>query len=282
MVSATARLGSVTVGGSFPVAVMGIINRDPNSFFRGSYYHTLKQAIAAAEQMQANHVDFIDVGGASTAPGAPSVSANVECERVTKLVRELASRWDTPISIDTQRSGVASKAMRYGARIVNDVSGLKSDPQLAKLISDAGASVVLMACSRRPGDCLSIPEICVALRESLAIAASAGLSAKEVVVDPGLGFGKPASCDLGILRNLRELRALRRPVLVSPSRKSFIGRVLGYPSPDCRLAGTLAAVTFALLQGANVIRSHDVRETRDCISIVNALQSNRECETRWK
>lgn len=275
----TARLGNLTVGGKSPVAVMGIINRDPNSFFHASYRHTLKLAIAAAEQMQMEHVDIIDVGGASTAPGSPSVSADVECKRVTGLIRELASRWDTPISIDTQRSSVASEAMRHGACIVNDVSGLKFDPQLAEAISDAGASAVLMACSCQPGDCRNTSTICDALRESMTIATSAGILDKKIVVDPGIGFGKPASCDLGILRNLRELRVLRRPILVSPSRKSFIGRVLGYPSADSRLAGTLAAVTFALLQGATVIRSHDVRETRDCIGIVNAIQSNRECET---
>ena len=257
---------------------MGIINRDPNSFFRGSYYHTQRLAIAAADQMQMEHVDIIDVGGASTAPGAPPVSAEVECKRVTELVKELASRWDTPISIDTQRSGVASEAMRCGARIVNDVSGLKSDPHLAKTISDAGGSTVLMACMRQPGDCLSIPTICDALRESIGIALGAGIPIEQIVVDPGIGFGKPLASDLDILRNLGELRALRRPILVSPSRKAFIGRVLGYPSPDSRLAGTLAAVTFALLQGANVIRSHDVRETRDCIGIVNAIQSNRESD----
>jgi dihydropteroate synthase len=258
---------------------MGIINRDPNSFFRGSYYHTQKRAISAAEKMHVEHVDIIDVGGASTAPGTPPVSPDVECERVTGLIKELASRWDTPISIDTQRSSVASESTRYGARIVNDVSGLKSDPQLARTISDAGASAVLMACARQPGDCHSIPMVCDALRESMSIASSAGISVKEIVVDPGIGFGKPAACDLGILRNLHELRILHRPILVSPSRKAFIGRVLGYPSPELRLAGTLAAVTFALLQGVNVIRTHDVRETRDCIGIVNAIQSNRECET---
>jgi dihydropteroate synthase len=275
----TARLGNLTVGGKFPVAVMGIINRDPNSFFRGSYYHTQRLAIAAAEQMQMEHVDIIDVGGASTAPGAPPVSADVECKRVTQLIKELASRWDTPISVDTQRSSVASEAMRCGACIVNDVSGLKSDLQLAKAISDAGGSAVLMACTRQPGDCRSVTTICDALRESMRIASSAGISVEQIVVDPGIGFGKPVACDLGILRNLGELRVLRRPILVSPSRKAFIGRVLGYPSPDSRLAGTLAAVTFALLQGANVVRSHDVRETRDCIGIVNAIQLNRESET---
>jgi dihydropteroate synthase len=258
---------------------MGIINRDPNSFFRESYYHTQRLAIAAAEQMQTEHVDVMDVGGASTAPGAPPVSADVECKRVTGLIKELVLRWDTPISIDTQRSRVASEALRYGACIVNDVSGLKSDPQLAKTIGNAGASVVLMACTHQPGDCHDISTICDALRASMRIASSAGIPAEQIVVDPGIGFGKPVSSDLGILRHLRKLRVLRRPILVSPSRKAFIGRVLGYPSPDSRLAGTLAAVTFAILQGANVIRSHDVRETRDCIGIVNAIQSNRECET---
>jgi dihydropteroate synthase len=275
----TARLGKLTVGGNYPVAVMGIINRDPNSFFRGSYYHTQKLAIAAVELMQAEQVDILDVGGASTAPGAAPVSGQVERERIVSLIKELASRWDTPISIDTQRSNVASQAIRNGASVVNDVSGLKSDSNMANTISDAGASAVVMACSRQPGDCHTMSAISEALRESVAIALKAGISVENVVVDPGIGFGKPTACDLAILRDLPELCVLRRPILVSPSRKTFIGRVLGYPSPEPRLAGTLAAVTFALLQGANVIRSHDVQETRDCIRMVDAIQSNRECET---
>lgn len=273
-----ARLGSVTVGDDHPVAVMGVINRDPNSFFRGSFYRSRQRALQAVERMLVDGASIIDIGGASTAPGAPLVSPSVEARRVSLLIREISRRWDIPISIDTQRSGVAHKALRYGATIVNDVSGLKADPAMAQVIRDTGASCILMACDQQPGDCLNMKAICHALTESLQIAINAEIPVDQIVIDPGIGFGKPPSCDLAILHNLPSLRSLRRPILVGVSRKSFIGRILGYPSPDQRLAGTLAAVSYAVLQGAHVIRAHDVRETKDCIRIIEAIHSTSRCE----
>lgn len=274
-----AQLGNVIVGDSIPIAIMGVVNRDPQSFFHGSYFRTQKRALDVVKQMIEDGVKIIDVGGASTAPGTIPVSAETEEKRVISLVKGISDSWDIPISIDTQRSVVARKALTFGASIVNDVSGLKSDADMAEEIRDAGASCILMACNQLPGDCRIMKKINGALQKSLKIALNAGIQLDHIVVDPGIGFGKPAECDLFILRDLQMLRKLGRPTLVGVSRKTFIGKILGYSSPDDRLSGTLAAVTVAALNGAHIIRAHDVRETSDCIKLVDALKSEIGCDS---
>lgn len=274
-----AQLGNLTVGDSISVAIMGVINRDPQSFFRGSYFRTQKHALDATEQMIEDGAKIIDVGGVSTAPGTVPVSAEMEEKRVGSLIKRIASSWDIPISIDTQRSVVVRKALSFGASIVNDVSGLKSDPVMAEEIRDAGASCILMACKQQPGDCRTMKHINEALLQSLQLASIAEIPLEHIVVDPGIGFGKPAECDLVILRDLQMLRELGRPTLVGVSRKTFIGRILEYSSPYTRLPGTLAAVTIAALNGAHIIRAHDVRETSDCIKLVKAIQSDIGCDS---
>jgi dihydropteroate synthase len=274
-----AQLGNLIIDDNPSSVIMGVINRDPQSFFRGSFYKTQKQALRTIEQMIKDGAKIIDVGGYSTAPGTIPVSSDIEEERVCSLIKKIASNWDIPISIDTQRSMIARKALSLGASIVNDVSGLKSDPAMAKEIRDAGAGCILMACIQKPGDCKTMKQIISALHKSIQLASNAGISLNHIVVDPGIGFGKPTECDLVILRELQTLRKLSQPILVGVSRKSFIGKILGYSSPFDRLPGTLAAVTIATLNGAHIIRAHDVRETNDCIKLVNAIQSSKGCES---
>jgi len=273
-----AQLGPVTVGDHEDVAVMGIINLDPYSFYQPSYFASSKEALSAAKMMIEEGADIIDVGGVSTAPGSPEVSVDTEKRRVGKIIQQIAQNWDIPISIDTQRTQVVQTAVRYGATIVNDVSGLKYDPDMAKTIQDSGVSCVLMAAGNRPGDRATLHEIISALEDSLQIALTAGIPSNHIVVDPGIGFGKPFKCDLEILRNLRRVRVLEQPILLGVSRKHFIGEVLGYSSPHDRLYGTLAALTIALQEGVHVIRTHDILATQDCVKMVNALLSNKEGE----
>ena len=272
------QLAGITVGDGVSVAIMGVINLDPSSFYLGFSHEKPKQALAAVEKMIEEGVDIIDVGGVSTAPGSPPVSIELESKRVSGLVKAIAERWDVPISIDTQRAQVAEQTLRLGARIVNDVSGLKADSDMAKTIQDAGASSILMSFNHQPGDSGTIRAVLSSLRVSLERAYSVGIPRNRIAIDPGIGFGKPAKCDLAILHNLNQLRSLHHPILVGPSRKSFIGNVLGYPSPAARLAGTLAVVTVASMLGAHIIRAHDVRPTRDCIKMVEAIQSTKEGE----
>ncbi|MFW9985632.1 MAG: dihydropteroate synthase [Candidatus Odinarchaeota archaeon] len=278
MGSMQVQLGCITVGDREDVAVMGIINLDPYSFYSPSYFASQKEAISATKRMIEEGADIIDVGGVSTAPGSPEVSVDTEKRRVATIIRQIAQNWDVPISIDTQRTQVVQTAIRYGATIVNDVSGLKHDPDMAKTIQDSGVSCVLMAAGNRPGDRATFHEIILALQESLQIALSAGIPSNHIVVDPGIGFGKPFECDLKILRNLRRLRVLEQPILLGLSRKHFIGKVLGYSSPQDRLYGTLAALTISLQKGVHVVRTHDIRATQDCVKMVNALMSIKESE----
>jgi dihydropteroate synthase len=277
LLNTRAQLGKLTVGDGTRVAVIGIVNRDPNTFFRGSYRRTLKRAISFVSEMVGEGADIIDVGGASTAPGATQISAKRELKRVAPLIKEISQHWDVMVSVDTQSSLVADAALRYGATIVNDVSGLKTDSAMAATISDSGASCIVMAQNRQPGDCKTMTEIQDALEKSLQIASSAGISQEKIVVDPGIGFGKPTLKDLAILQNLQGLRELGHPILIGVSRKAFIGHILGYPSPSQRLAGTLAAVSVAVLNGAHVIRTHDVRESKDCIKVIEAIIKAKDC-----
>ncbi|MFX0169341.1 MAG: dihydropteroate synthase [Candidatus Hodarchaeota archaeon] len=274
----SARLGVVNVGDNDRVAIMGVINLDPNSFFMGSFHATPKNAVSSAIKMIGERVDIIDVGGASSAPGAPPVSVATEKKRIVKIIRRLAKDFDITISIDTQHASVAQLALEEGATIVNDVSGLKRDPAMASVIKDSGASCVLMASKQRPGDCETIPHILSALKESLQIASETGISRRQIVVDPGIGFGKPVDCDLQIITNLTALREVNQPVLIGASRKNFVGEVLGYPLPKDRLYGSLAAVAVALREGVHVIRTHDVVPTQDCVKMVQALYSVRGCD----
>lgn len=274
-----AQLGSLTVGDGTPVIIMAVINRDPQSFFHKSFFRAENQALKAIEHMIEDGAKIIDVGGASTAPGTVTVSAGMEEKRVVSLIKKIANNWDIPISIDTQRSVVARKALSVGASIVNDVSGLKSDTIMAKEIRNAGASCILMACEQQPGDCRTIKHINEALTHSIQLASIAEIPLDHITIDPGVGFGKPPECDLVILRDLHMLRKLGCPILIGLSRKAFIGSILGYSSPNDRLSGTLAAVTIAALNGAHIIRAHDVRETRDCVKLVNAIQSDMGCES---
>ena len=273
-----ARLGPLHVGDKERVAIMGVLNLDPHSFYSGSSFATANEAFTVAAKMIEDQVDIIDIGGASTAPGAPAVSAAIEKKRIRELIRRLTTEFDVPLSIDTQRASVAQEALACGATIVNDVSGLKSDADMAQVIQDAGASCILMAANQRPGDCHSIPQILSALRESLQLASTANIPSYHIVVDPGIGFGKPVECDLEIIRNLRILRKLDRPILLGVSRKNFIGKVLGHPLPEDRLYGSLAATTVALGEKIHVIRTHDVCATIDCVRMVKALQLTNGCD----
>jgi dihydropteroate synthase len=268
-----AKLGEVRVGGGNPVAIVGAINVGPESFYGGSVVRGKAEAVKRASAMLEEGARIIDVGAMSTAPGAKPISTSLEMRRLIPVVKALAKELDAPISVDTQRAAVAEAALAAGAKIVNDVSGLKADPKMARVISSFGCSTVLMAANERPGDAKSIGEIINALRGSLRICELSGIDERKVVVDPGIGFGKGAEWDLHILANLGKLRILGRPICVAVSRKSFIGSVLGLPDPADRLWGSLAAAAIAVLEGADVVRTHDPKETSHAVRIAEAIRS---------
>ncbi len=289
-----ARLGSLEVGEGRPVAVMGVINLSPDSFYPGSVRKP-GDVRKRAERMIEEGADIIDVGAFSTRPGARQISAQQELKRLMPALKELESI-GVPISVDTQRAEVAEAALGQGAEIVNDVSGLKASPEMARVISRHGASAIVMASWVRPGELLlarqkggeriaSIQGVLECLRESLEIARRGGLQESRIVVDPGIGFsvgpltsagqdvlkGDWYERDVVILAKLGCLRELGRPICVGVSRKSFIGRILNLPDPADRLAGSIAATVLAVANGAHVIRTHDVRETVHAIRIAEEI-----------
>lgn len=259
--------------------VMGIVNATPDSFSDGGRYLALADAVSAAERMADEGADLVDLGGESTRPGAPEVPVDEEIRRVVPVVERLRARgFRLPISIDTSKGVVAAAALAAGADVINDVRA-GDDPSLLRAVAAAGAPLVLMH-SRGPsvdmqsrtiyGDVVA--DVVTELRLAIARAEAAGVAPGALVVDPGIGFAKTAEQNLALLGRLGELRALGRPLLVGPSRKSFIGTVTGAPV-DARLPGTLAAVTACVLAGVEIVRVHDVPEARQAADVAASIRA---------
>ncbi|WP_306532791.1 dihydropteroate synthase [Geobacter sp.] len=257
--------------------IMGILNVTPDSFSDGSRYLDLDRAAARAFRLVEEGADIIDIGGESTRPNVAPVDAEEELRRVVPLVERLSGRIPVPISVDTYKAVVAREALRAGAEIVNDISGLTFDPAMATTVAEAAAGLVVMHTRGRPdsmqkdttyGDLIA--EVLDSLRNSVSTAVAAGVAKDRIVVDPGIGFGKSVPGNLEILRRLGEFESLHLPILVGTSRKSFIGTVLGRDVDD-RLFGTAATVALALANGASIIRVHDVREMRDVADMTHAV-----------
>jgi dihydropteroate synthase len=270
---------SLVLGGR--CLVMGILNVTPDSFAETERLDA-DAAIAAALQMAEHGADIVDVGGESTRPGADPVSADEELARVLPVIRGLRGRLSVPLSIDTYKADVARAALAEGAAIINDVSGLRYDPALAQVAAETGAALVLMHTRGRSknmyadaeyGDLLS--DVASELRESVACAAAAGVQRDQIIVDPGLGFAKRPAHSYGVLARLPELAAaLDRPVLVGPSRKSFLRAAIGdRPAPD-RDWATAAAVAAAVLSGAHIVRVHAVPEMVDVVRVADRIRAS--------
>jgi len=256
---------------------MGILNVTPDSFSDGGLYIDPGQAIQRGLQMAAEGADIIDVGGESTRPGSEPVSAEKEIKRVLPVIEGLASQCGCLISIDSSKAKVAEEALQAGARIVNDISGMTFDPEMARLVSRTRAGVVLMHIKGVPRNMQRNPhyedvtaEICAVLRDHIEEAVQAGVAPQRIVIDPGIGFGKRVTDNLTLIRELGRLGSLGRPILVGPSRKSFIGEVLDLPA-DQRLEGTLAAVAVSVINGARIVRVHDVKAVRRAVDTVDAI-----------
>ncbi len=247
--------------------VVGILNLTPDSFFDGGRYTTPDLALARAEEMAAEGADAIDVGGQSTRPGAAPVGAEEEWRRLNPVLEALAARLETPLSIDTYHAEVARRALDLGVSIVNDVSALGVDPELALVTARAGAGLVLMHSHGAPG-ALHAPrdypdvaeEVRAFLEQRMRLAESRGVPRERIALDPGIGFSKKAEQSVEALRGIPRLASLGRPVYVGLSRKSFLGALTGEPA-EGRLAAGLGATVAAYALGARIFRTHDVRET---------------------
>ncbi len=247
--------------------VMGILNVTPDSFYDGGRYARLEVAVQRALQMVEEGADILDIGGESTRPGSQPVSEEEELRRVLPVIEAVREQVDIPISIDTTKSRVAERALQAGACMANDISGLGFDPRMARVVAQYGALCCIMHIQGTPQTMQQNPhyddvvrDISGYFEERLALAERAGVPREHIWLDPGIGFGKTVEHNLEILRRLRELTAFGLPLLVGTSRKSFIGRVLGDLPPEQRLEGTAATVAIAIMNGANAVRVHDVKE----------------------
>ena len=252
------RCGPLTLEWGSRTYVMGIVNVTPDSFSGDGLAHDADAALEQALRFQAEGADIIDVGGESTRPGHTPVDADEEIRRVVPVIRLLASRLRIPISVDTYKHDVAREAVAAGASMINDVWGLKREPALAELAAREGVPIVLMHNQTGTNYADLLPDVIASLRASMDAALSAGVQPENIILDPGLGFGKTTEHNLELLRRLSELTALGRPLLVGTSRKSTIGLVLELPVEE-RLEGTAATVALAIANGADVVRVHDVK-----------------------
>lgn len=274
-------LSDIRVGDGVPVRVLGVINLSVGSFYSRSVRTNLEGIVKLALEHVDEGADMVDIGAVSTAPpsvygGSKIVSKGEEIERVIRAVKALNDAGlSVPISVDTMNSEVAENALKLEVSIINDISGFKRDPLMAKVVTDYDASAIVMAARVESGDVYTLEEIKSALFESLQIAEKAGLDVEKIVVDPGIGRwgGREAFHDLVILDELDKVRDVGRPVLVSISRKSFIGEILNKPDPEHRLFGSLAATAIAVYKGAHVIRTHDISETLDAIKVAQAIKN---------
>ncbi|UCF21214.1 MAG: dihydropteroate synthase [Gemmatimonadota bacterium] len=275
-VSQTWQTARRVIGLSSPV-VMGILNITPDSFSDGGRYHSGEDALRRLNELASEGADVIDVGGESTRPGALAVSEEEEVGRVLPVIEAAAKESDLALSIDTTKVAVARAALNAGAEIVNDISGLRFDPEIAVLAARTGAGLVLMHIRGRPRTMQQdihyddlLGEIVAELGESVSGALAAGCNRAQLVVDPGIGFGKTAEQNLVLINELGRIGALGYPVLVGPSRKSFIGKTLGLEVGE-RLEPTVAACVVALLRGARIFRVHDVRPVRRALDMAEAI-----------
>lgn len=256
--------------------LMGVVNVTPDSFSDGGLYLDPEAAVAHGRELVEQGAEILDVGGESTRPGADPVAPEEELRRVVPVVEGLAGA-GVPISIDTSKAAVAAAALDCGATIVNDVTALREDPEMAPLCAERGADVILMHMLGEPRTMQANPlydDVVVDVRDFLAArveaAVAAGIEEERIWVDPGIGFGKTAAHNLELLRRLGELRELGRPLVIGTSRKSFIGRVDGSAAGE-RLGGTIASSVWAAAEGADVLRVHDVAEVRQAIAVVTAV-----------
>jgi dihydropteroate synthase len=257
--------------------IMGILNVTPDSFSDGGRFFSLEQATDQGMRMVDEGADIIDVGGESTRPGSDPVGLDEELSRVIPVIEALAKKNNIPISIDTYKAKVAQRALDAGAEMINDISALRFDPRMKEIASEYKVPLALMHILGTPKNMQKDPfyqdviaEIKDYLQESIQMAEDAGIEKSRLIIDPGIGFGKRLEDNLNILKNLKRFSILGCPILVGCSRKTFIGKILDLPM-DERLEGSLAALAVAVVNGANLVRVHDVKESKRVAHLVDAV-----------
>jgi len=274
------------------IIVAGVLNVTPDSFYDGGKNSDLVSALSHARRMIEDGADIIDIGGESTRPDSSYVSADEEKLRVIPVIKELSKETHIPISIDTYKAEVAEEAIKAGAQIINDISGLQADDEMARVAAENNTPIIIMHIKGHPHDFPKdpvydnlIPEIISFFERRIEDAVNSGIAHNNIIIDPGIGFGKKPEHNLAILRQLNDFKCLNLPIMVGTSRKSFISNVLelsdeqNLPTSDARLAGTLVTLIIAVINGANIVRVHDVREAVQAIKMYRAIESAK-CEEK--
>jgi len=269
----TTRCGNTEFRWGERTYIMGICNLSPDSFSGDGLGNDVEAAVAQAKRFVAEGADIIDVGGESTRPGTEPESIDDiddELRLVIPVIERLASEISVPVSIDTYKSGIASRAVKAGAVMINDIWGLKRDPGIAQVAAGTGVPIILMSNQRDAPRPDIIPELLADLQRGISMARQAGIPEPDIIIDPGIGFGKTLEQNLEIIRCLAELKSLGRPILLGSSRKSMIGLVLDLP-PDQRLEGTAATVAIGIANGADIVRVHDVKQMLQVCQMSDAI-----------
>jgi len=272
------RLPSRTLALGERTLIMGVLNITPDSFSDGGLYLNVDAAVARALEIERAGADILDIGGESTRPGSEPVSASEEMRRILPVLERLRGHLKIPISVDTSKAEVAEAAAYQGAEILNDVTALRADPRLAEVARQRKLPLILMHMRGEPRTMQKLPfardvmrDVAAGLRRAVAMARRAGVAKSQIVLDPGIGFGKSAAQNFELLARLPELARLGFPLLVGPSRKSFIGKVLGEVEKDERVWGTAATVAACVLGGAHIVRVHDVAEMVQVARVADAV-----------
>lgn len=259
--------------------ILGILNITPDSFSEGGLHFDKSKAVDHALRMADEGADIIDIGGESTRPGSDPVTAEEEIGRIIPVIAVLAKKVNIPLSVDTYKAEVARRALGAGASIVNDISGMRFDPEMPEVVSEHKVPIVLMHIKGNPKVMQAnptyealIPEIIDYLRVSIRLAVTVGIPEDRIIIDPGIGFGKTFGHNLEIINNLQEFTALEKPVLIGPSRKAFLGKILGGAPASERREATAAAVAISIMKGANMIRVHDVKEMVKVAKVADAIK----------
>ncbi|MDH5431684.1 MAG: dihydropteroate synthase [Nitrosopumilus sp.] len=280
-----AKIANVSVGGKNPVRIMGILNTSPESFYKKSVNTSKTNIKNSVKLMESQGADFIDIGGMSTAPYLPTmISEKTESKRILDAIKIIQNSTNLPISVDTCRASVASDALEHGVEIINDVSGLKYDEKMPDVVSKFSPSLILCAFSPKIVIGNPIASSKKLLRDSIQIAKKSNISPEKIVLDPAIGFFRKSGKgpfftkiksnwlerDLSVLKNLNSIKQTF-PILISVSNKSFIGKILGKENPNDRIFGSIAAETISVMNGADIIRTHNVEATKDTITITSKL-----------
>lgn len=256
--------------------IMGVLNVTPDSFSDGGKYNSVEKAVLRAKEMINQGADIIDIGGESTRPNSSKISIEEELQRVIPVIEQI-SKFAPNISIDSSKAQVVEKAIEAGACIANDIYGLQNDKQMAKVVAKNNCQIVIMHIKGTPENMQNNPkyynvinEIIEYFQKSISIAKNAGIDEKNIILDPGIGFGKNVNDNLEIIRNINKFKGFGYPILLGASRKSFIGRLTGAEVND-RLAGSIAAISVGIINGANIVRVHDVKETKQAVKILDGI-----------